>query len=240
MRDVPILILHGWNLSSKNFRQLQKELSYKGYKVYCIDLPGFGATKVPKISYKLSDYVEFVKGYLVKNKLSKIILIGHSFGGRISIKIAAENPKIVHALILTGAPGINPVPRSKILLFLYLAKAGKRLFSLPVLAGIQDKARNLLYRIARASDFYNTDEKMRETFKNVIKEDLVPYMKRIIAPTLLIWGAEDRMVPVEIAAKMNKMINKSKLVVINEARHGVPWTHPKEFADEVEKFLKNL
>ena len=240
MKDMPILILHGWNLSAAKFQPLEVELKKRGYKTYCIDLPGFGNTDKPKNPLDLSAYVRFVKDFLIKKKLDKIILIGHSFGGRISIKLTAENPKIVHALILTGTPGINPVPKGKIVFFLYLAKAGKLMFSLPVMAGIQDKARKLLYRIARATDFYNTDEKMRETFKNIIREDLVPLMKRIITPTLLIWGKDDGIVLLSIARKMSSLIKNSKLIVISEARHGVRWTHPKEFTDEVEKFLEKL
>lgn len=240
MKNVPILILHGWNLSSTNFGALQKELINKGFKVYCIDLPGFGATKELKISYQLSDYVEFIKRFLEKNKLSKIILIGHSFGGRISIKLAAENPELVHALILTGAPGINPVQKSKILLFLFFARVGKLLFSIPIISILQDFARKLLYKAARATDFYNTNENMRETFKNIIREDLVTFMEIISTPTLLIWGKGDGIVPLGIAKKMNAIIKNSKLVIIDGARHGVPWTDPKEFAGKVEDFLKRL
>lgn len=240
MQNIQILILHGWNLQASKFLPLQKELSKRGYKVYCLDLPGFGESKPSKESWFLSDYVDFVKRFIRENKLSEIILIGHSFGGRIAIKLAAEQPKFLHALILTGAPGINPVPAFKIRFFLVLAKIGKLIFSLPVLSYGRDLTRKFLYKVAQATDYYNTNDYMLETFRNTVKESLVPYMGQISTPTLLLWGAEDKMVPVGIAEKMEKMLKNSKLVVIDDARHGVPWTHPKEFTDEVEKFLNNL
>lgn len=239
MKKAAILILHGWNLSGDKFLPLKKEFIKRGYKVYSPDMPGFGKSGFPPKPLYLSDYVHFVGEYLKKNKLDDVTIIGHSFGGRISIKLAANHPRYLNALILSGAPGINPVSQSKIYFFLVLAKIGNILFSIPGLSLMKDLSRKLLYRTARASDFYNTDKNMRDTFKNIIREDLIPYMPRMGVPTLLLWGRNDGIVPLWIAAKMNKIINGSELAVIDDARHGVPWTHPEEFADRVEKFLQN-
>lgn len=240
MQNIPIVILHGWNLSSARFLPLETEFEKHGITVFCPDLPGFGTTNKPKISLYLSDYVKFVKDFLQKERIDKIIIIGHSFGGRIAIKFASENPKILYALILTGVPGINPVPAFKIRFFLVLAKIGKLIFSLPLISSTKDLFRRFLYKLAHATDYYNTKDYMLGTFKNTVKESLIPYLSQINIPTLLLWGAEDKIVPVEIAEKMNKIIKNSKLVAINEARHGVPWTHPIEFTDEVKRFLENL
>ncbi len=240
MNKVPILILHGWNLSSEKYFPLQKELGKRGYNVYCPDLPGFGKTKLPKASFFLSDYCDFVKQFVAENKLNKVILIGHSFGGRIGIKLAAQNSNLIQILILTGTPGINPVPTIKVQIFLSLAKLGNLIFSLPLLSSAKDLFRKFLYKAANASDYYNTNDYMLETFRKTVKESLVPYMSQMNTPTLLLWGKEDKMVPIGIARKMNKIIKNSELVMIENARHGVPWTHSKEFTDEVEKFLTKL
>lgn len=240
MKNIPILILHGWNLSAERFLPLSKELEKRGYKVLCPDLPGFGKSEVPRKPLYLSDYVKFVENYIEKNKLKEVILIGHSFGGRISIKLAALNPIYLRTLILTGAPGLIPVPKVKIRFFLILAKLGKLIFSLPVLISARGLFRRFLYKIANASDYYNTNDNMLEAFQNIVNESLTPYLSQINTPTLLIWGSEDEMVPVYIAEKMIKIIKNSKLVIIPQTRHGVLWTHPKEFANEVEKFLKEL
>lgn len=237
MKKIPILVLHGWNLSAERFDLLVEELRKRKYIVFCFDLPGFGKEPVPNKPFYLSDYVDFVEKKLVDLHVEKINIIGHSFGGRIGIKMAAQNPNIVEKLILTGAPGINPVPKAKVLFFLFLAKVGNAFFSLPVISLLKDKARQLLYRGAKATDFYNTDKRMRETFKNIINEDLVPYLKEINLPILLVWGKEDLIVPVKVAQEMFKFLKNAKLSIIPQARHGVPWTHPKAFADEVEKFI---
>lgn len=240
MKNIPILILHGWNLSAAKFDSLVKELERRGHKVICFDLPGFGKENIPDRPWNLSDYVSFVEKKLNSANIKKVILIGHSFGGRIGIKLAAGNPKLLYALVLTGTPGINPVPKVKVSLFLFSAKIGNVIFSLPILSIFKNKVRHLLYRVARATDFYNTDKKMRETFKNIIKEDLISYLKKITTPTLLLWGKKDMIVPVKIAGEMLKFINKAKLSVIPEARHGLPWTHPKIFAEKVDTFIAKI
>ena len=81
---------------------------------------------------------------------------------------------------------------------------------------------------------------MQETFKNIVRENLEPSLSKINVPTLLLWGREDKIIPLWVAEKMNKLIKNSSLSIINDARHGAPWTHPKEFVNEVEKFLEKV
>ncbi|MBI2611415.1 alpha/beta hydrolase [Candidatus Gottesmanbacteria bacterium] len=240
IRDIPILILHGWNLSAEKFAPLVNELRIKGFNAQASDLPGFGTSPKPKNPLTLSDYVRYVDKYVKSKNWSEIVIIGHSFGGRLAIKLASQNPKFLKALILSGAPGYNPVPKLKILFFLSLAKLGNAIFALPILKNFSTLSRHFLYRAAQATDFYNTDKNMRDTFKNIVKEELVDYMAQIKVPTLLIWGENDLIVPVSIAKKMSKVIPNAKLTVIPDARHGAPWTHPKEFVESVIKFLDKI
>lgn len=233
METIPFIILHGWNLESKKFKPLTSLLSKKKFMVYCPDLPGFGLSEKPKSALYLDDYVHFVLDYMKKNKIIKANFICHSFGGRIGIKLAACYPEKINKLILTGAPGLVPVPRFKILFFLYLAKFGKLIFTLPLLSFFQSKAQKIIYRLANANDYYHTNVSMRESFQNVVRENLKEYLSLISAQTLLLWGINDSFVPVSIAHKMSKIIPGSKLVILDKSGHGLPFTHP-------ELFLKNL
>ncbi len=238
--DISILILHGWNLSAEKFTPLVSALRKKGYEAEAIDLPGFGKSETLTREFTLSDYVHFVDTYIVRKKWKKVVLIGHSFGGRISIKLAAMCPQYLLGLVLTGTPGYNPVPKIKIVFFLVLAKLGNLILSLPLLSFLRDTSRKLLYRSARATDFYNTNKNMRDTFKQVVKEDLSEYMGKIKVPTLLLWGVNDQITPVWIGQKMQKSISKAQFFTISNARHGAPWTHTKEFIEKCELFLKKL
>lgn len=240
MEKYPILILHGWNLSREKFDPLKIALKHYQYRIFNIDLPGFGKTVKPERPLYLSDYTDYVCDYLKKMKLSKINLIGHSFGGRIAIKLAYNHPELLNTLILIGAPGINPVSKTKITFFLFLSKIGKLIFLILPLSHFQNFARKILYRAAKATDFYNTDSRLRETFKNVIKENLGSYLRRIKIPTFLLWGQDDTTVPVKIAQKMSSLIRHSRLKIIPSAKHGLPWTHPEITAREIHSFISTI
>jgi len=226
-----IVMLHGWKLSSKRYKPLVEELGKLGYKVYIPDMPGNGVTAIPKNPFTLDDYVEYVLKYLSTNKLRRFTLIGHSFGGRVGIKLAAKNPEFINKLVLTGTPGLIPVSATKIRMFLVLAKIGNMLFSLPVLEAFKDLARRGLYRLAKSSDYYHTDGVMRQTFKNIIRADLVKSMSKLVLPVTLVWGELDEAVPVNVAKTMQKMIKGSTLVVIPGSGHDVIWTKPLRFVD---------
>lgn len=236
---VPALILHGWNLSGKKFTPLVVELKKNGYDAYSIDLPGFGNSTKPQKPLTLSDYVEYVYKYIKSKNWEEVIIVGHSFGGRIGIKFASTNPSFLKALILTGTPGYNPVQKCKVIFFLGLAKLGDLLFSLPILKNAKEIARKLLYKAAQANDFYTTDITMQDTFKNIVKEEPAKYLAKIKIPTLLIWGENDQITPLWIGQKMESVIPNAKLVVIPNSRHGVPWTNPKEFVDAIIRFLND-
>lgn len=238
MTKNPILILHGWNLNKQRFNSLINVLNSKNYRVYCPDLPGFGSAKMPDKPYQLSNYVDFVISYLNKNNISKADFICHSFGGRIGIKLSAFYPERVGKLILTGVPGVLPVPKLKVIFFWGLAKVGKLFFSLPFLSLFKKSSQRFIYRVARASDFYNTNQNLKETFQLVVKEHLVTYLNKIQSPVLLIWGENDKIVPTIVAEKMKLLIPKSNLLIVENTAHAFPYSNPELFFQKIETFLK--
>lgn len=240
MKNIPILILHGWNLTADKYKPLKQELESKGYKVYSTDLPGFRNTTVLDKPYTIDDYGQFVLDYLEKEKIKQVIILGHSFGGRIGIYLSINFPNTIKGLILSGTPGLGEDTTIKEKIYLFLAKIGKIIFSIPVISICGNLARKFLYKLVGSYDYYNTRGTLRETFKNIIAYRLESLLNKINTPTILIWGQDDKIVTVKVAYGMNKLIKNSKLVIIPQARHGVPWTHPKEFADEMEKFLAKL
>ncbi len=234
----PVVILHGWGLSGKIFFPLAEALKKQGYRVYAPDLPGFGTSKIPDRPLTLSDYALFLDEYLKKNHIVQPIFIGHSFGGRVSLKYNQLYPKSVRALILSGTPGFTPIPKKKLILFITLAKIGGFLFSLPPLNFFQDAVRRWYYYVVGAREFFRAEGAMRETFKRIVREDLVKAMEAVNIPTLLLWGEYDIIVPFSIAERMHRLIAGSDLIVIPEADHGVPFKQPEVFASYVKRFLK--
>lgn len=240
MKSYPLVILHGWGLSGAIFDPLSNVLREKNYTVYTPDLPGFGKSKLPDHPLQLDDYAAFLDIYLKEHHIDHPILIGHSFGGRVWLKYNEMYPKGVRALILSGTPGFTPIPKKKLIFFIALAKVGGFLFRIPPLSYFQDAVRKWYYYVVGAREFFRAEGSMRETFKNIVREDLVAAMKAVSIPCLLLWGELDIIVPVSIAYQMEQIITNSKLIIIQEKDHGVPYKNPVEFSTYVDRFIHSL
>ena len=234
-----VLILHGWNLSSERYQPLIRALRKKRYRVIAPDFPGFGTAMLPSRVFALDDYVTFTADFIKKNNMKKPIVIGHSFGGRVGIKLAGTKKSLISGLVLTGVPGVRFASKAKLSFFLIAAKVGGMVFSLPLLRNLRDTARRFLYRAARANDFYHAKGVMRGTFKRIISEELITPMKKIRLPVLLVWGRNDGVTPLRIANSMNKIIPRAHLEIIEDATHQLPWTHPQALIKAVDRISKS-
>lgn len=238
MKSQDIVILHGWNLSGERFAPLSAVLKKNKFRVFAPDFPGFGKEAPPDTPWHVSDYAVFLDAYMKKHAITKPIIIGHSFGGRVALMYAQAHPSSMKKLILTGTPGFSPIPSKKLMVFLLIAKIGGIIFSLPGLRGKEDEARKFLYRLAGAKEFLRAEGVMRQTFKYVVADDLQSAMESIIVPCHLVWGQEDRIVPLSVAERMNAMIPKSTLTVLPGADHGVPFHRPDIFFSAIKTFLE--
>jgi len=244
--NIPIVLLHGWGIDSKKYLPLYEYfLENKNYSVFIPDMPGFGKSEEPKEDWDLDNYVDLVNEFIEKIfqqypdlSSSNLIMMGHSFGGRIAIKYVVKYPEKVGKLILTGAAGIKHNLTIKQKTFFILAKIGKTLFSLPVISSLQKRAQKLLYRVARVKDYQEASPRMKRVMKKVLAEDLTPYLGKLNLATLLVWGKLDKTTPLSDGKIMNQKIKNSQLVVVEEANHSLPYQKPEEFIKIIFKFLK--
>lgn len=231
-----IILLHGWGDNLKVFQNIIPELAKK-FKVFVLDLPGFGLSSLPPRPFSVFDYAKILKKFLDKLKLDKIVLLGHSFGGRIAIKFAALFPNLVEKLILMDSAGIKPPKTFKKGLYLVLAKLGKIFFSFPFLKRFREKARKKLYQRIGVHDYEKAGE-LKETFLKIIDEDLQKFAQQIKAPTLIIWGENDNEVPLSDGESLNKLISNSKFVILENAGHYSFIEQKEKFLEEVGRFLE--
>jgi pimeloyl-ACP methyl ester carboxylesterase len=220
-----IYILHGWTYSTDTWNPLIDLLKQNGVDSTLLNVPGLtdGTDRI----WTLDDYVDWLNDAL-KNE-EKVVLVGHSNGGRISIAFAARYPEKVERLILIDSAGIYPNGlkiRIKRSVFWVLAKVGKIFSS-------SDRLRKLLYRLARERDYERASPSMRKTMANLISVDLRPVLASIKAPTLLIWGANDGSTPLRDGELMHRSIERSTLVVIPDARHSPHATHAEIVAKQI-------
>lgn len=236
MRKLPIVILHGWGSSSEAWQAPKKLLEEESFQVYVPDLPGFGKEPPPKTAWSVSDYADFVLKFAKEKNLEKFVLIGHSFGGRVAIGLAANYPEKLTGLVLTGVPAVSR-KTLEIMVFLFLSKIGKVVFLIPPLSIFAPWFRKFLYFLTGEWDYYKTEGVMRQTFKNIINEDLTPFLFKIKTPALLLWGENDKIIPVKTAYFLKEKIPQAELRIIKGGNHRFPYEKPEIFVREVMNFL---
>lgn len=240
MNSKDIVILPGWGLSAKKFSPLEKEFTSHGYRVHTVDFPGCGASPLPAKPLELSDYVEFLDGYIHKRNVRDFAIIAHSFGGRVGLQYLLTKKNSVRTLILSGTPGFSSVNKIKFFIFITFAKIGNFLSSVILPKETVGKIRVWYYKMVGARDFYRAEGVLRQTFKNVVNQSLLPAMRAVSVPTLLIWGVRDTIVPISVAKRMQHVIQGSTLVLVDGEDHRIPFANPKVFYKACKTFFSSL
>ena len=166
-----VVVLHGWGHSG----QIWKDLAEKfGKKAKSPDLPGFGHEPLVSPSWGIPEYAQWLERKI--NKKEKVVLVGHSFGGRVAVEIASKNPKWLAGLVLSGAPCIYR-PSLKIRIKIKIYKIFK--IFLP----------KNLRRFFYSDDLAEANKRgLEKIFRKVINYDQTQALKKIKIPVILIWG----------------------------------------------------
>ncbi len=228
-----IIILHGWGLCGEKYNELSKLLINKGYKVFAPDAPGFGSEPLNK-TMNLDDYVDFLDKFIKKNKIEKPILIGHSFGGRIASKFAWRYPQQVDKIILTGTPIFREKSFTKKIFFVLAAFGGSLLKKAP--SKIQNFFRKSLYFMIGEWDYYKSGS-LKQVFKNIIEEEIYPYLKEIKVPVFLVWGEDDIIVPFSTVKENKGKLSNCKIIPVPGTNHKLPYLNYELFFKNIEKYL---
>lgn len=244
MQKYPIVILPGWLLGSKRYLPLAAVLRKEGYKTYIVDFPGFEQGVSLTRALNLTDYVKYLHKFLHAHKIDRSILLCHSFGGRVAIKFTSQEPKKVAALILSGTPGYPGISKVRYTVTLFIAKVGKLITWLPPFFLIKKQLRSFFYRLIKSNDYYRAssliNSYVKDTFQNIIKEQLIEYMGKIRTPTLLVWGEKDVLVPLKIAQRMKNLLVNSTLTVVAKRGHMFIYQNPEEFLTNIRSFISSL
>lgn len=231
-----LLILPGWGSNSQRWQKVKELLEEKGIEVLILDLPGFSFTPSPPKPWGRDDYLNWIFQQIKEKNWQKFNLLGHSFGGGLAVKMAAENPNLIEKLILIS-PAIIKRKSLKTYLFYWFAYLGKKIFSLPGLKKLQPQAQWFIYKLAGTSDYYLADRIMKETMKKIAKENLEIILEKVKVPTLILWGKRDDVLPLKDAYKIKEKIKNSKLKILPRSKHSPHREEPEELAERIIKFL---
>lgn len=230
-----VLLLHGWGDTHKTFTTLQSQLS-KEHDVISLDLPGFGATQAPAVTWGLEDYALFVRKFIEKLGINSLyVCVGHSNGAALAIKAVSHGILKPEKIILIGAAGIRNTLKARKLALKAIAKTGK-VATIWLPEQQKKRLRKKLYGVA-GSDLLVAPH-LQETFKKTVAEDVQKDAAKLQIPTLLIYGELDRATPVAYGQIYKQLISDSRLEVLNGAEHLVHHDQPEKVAKLIEDFIR--
>ncbi|MEO8610332.1 MAG: alpha/beta hydrolase [Chloroflexota bacterium] len=236
---LPVLLLHGWGANISLVWPLAERLVTLGYKVYVLDLPGFGDSENPPAAWSVHDYVNFVLAYLDYYQLDKIYLFGHSFGGRLSLVLGAEHPERIIKMALADSAGVREKPSSsgqmRLKTFRFVQNSLRKIG----MSGQADNLREWYTDKYGSADYKAAKGIMRETFVKVVNEDLLPFAARVKPSTLLFWGDQDADTPLSQGQLLEKTIPDAGLVVWEGAGHYSYLERLADTARVMDHFFRN-
>ncbi len=202
-----VVLLHGWGQNIEMMKPVGDRLK-KNNRVIIVDLPGFGNSPEPSKIWTMYDYAECIKKLLDELKIKKPILIGHSFGGKISLIYASMYE--VNKLILFGSPYKKEVKKLSM-----KTKVLKKLKNVPGL----NKFEGFAKRHIGSRDYKNASDFMRKILVEHVNLDITENVKKIKCPTIIVWGTMDNEVPIEEAYELEKLINDSAVIPYEGCTH---------------------
>ena len=202
-----LVFLHGWGQNISMMQPLGDKLKKKG-RIIIVDLPGFGDSPEPKEIWTMYDYAAAIKSLLDELKVESPIMIGHSFGGKISLIYASKYK--TSKLVVFGSPFKKEVEKLST-----KTKILKKLKKVPVLKNLEGFAKKHI----GSRDYKNASEFMRKILVEHVNLDITEDVKKIKCPTLIIWGTMDNEVPVEEAYELEKLISDSAVIPYEGCSH---------------------
>ncbi|HJL98306.1 MAG TPA: alpha/beta hydrolase [Acidimicrobiales bacterium] len=224
-----VVALHGWGRSHQDFAA-----SLEGLNAVSVDLPGFGVSPAPSEVGGASMYAKLVAPILDICD-TPVILVGHSFGGRLAVHLAEQRPAAIGGLVLTGVPLLHRAYRRGQPALRY--RLGRLLHRWGVvndgfLEGLRDKYGSADYRAASGV--------MRDILVTVVNESYEQQLRSISAPVDLVWGDGDDAAPPEIAARAEALLADARLTLLGGIDHFVPTTAPFALREAIDRRLSAL
>lgn len=228
----PVVVLHGWGGRIESMAPVLRCLN--GYRVIALDLPGFGESPLPPEPWGTDRYAALVRSVLADLNIPRASFVGHSYGAKTSLYLAATASELVDKLVLQGSSGLRTPPSFAVRVKRWLSAVGRAAARL----GPPGRAlRDALYRRIASGDYADAGP-LRPTLVKVVNEDLKDLLPSVRASTLLIWGSEDDAAPVSHARIMERAIPDAGLVIFERAGHFAYLDEPDRFCRIVTHFLR--
>ncbi len=233
-----MVLIHGIGNSGESWALAMNELSKAGFQVYALDLPGSGRSDRPNVDYSIAFQAETVHAFMQAQKLLEPDVGGVSMGGWVALKLAGDYPRSIHRLVLLDTAGTTFAPTFQPALF--EPKTERELQNLFDFLTPQPTklprffARDILRSMA--PDGWIIHRAMTSMFS---KRDLVDEkLGTITAPTLILWGKQDRLIPVGTGEMLQRSLAHARLITYGGCGHLILESCGKKVVPEIVRFLK--
>lgn len=237
-----VLFIHGLGSSADRWLDIPDAMSLLGLHSISLDLPGFGLSDKPKIDYTIAKFVEIVAGFMRKAGMQKASIVGHSLGGYIAAQLAADHADLVDRLVLVDTSGMLDGPTPLLKQYLEAAMNPEKKTVRAVLEQlVADPIRipeilvdGFIYRMHQVG----AKHAFKSAFDNSVNTQIgVDRLKRIMAPTLIMWGRRDMLIPLEYFRIFQESIGGSEVVIVEDAGHAPFAEKPAIACELLHRFL---
>lgn len=204
---VSLVLLHGWGQNIAMMKPIADPFQDQ-FQIIIIDLPGYGESEEPTYAWQVEDYKEAIHLLLESLNVENPIMIGHSFGGKISLLYASQYS--IKKLILLASPFKKEIQK--------LSTKTKVLKQLKKVPGL-NKLEQFAKRHIGSEDYRKASPLMREILVNTVNLDITDQISKIKCPALIIWGTEDEAVPIKRAYELEQLIPDSGVVIYEQCTH---------------------
>lgn len=218
--DDVVVILQGWGTNMAAYDSVAACVNAK-YRVIQFDFPGFGDSDEPGEAWAVEDYARFFLKFMEALHIQRATLIGHSYGGRVIIRLAARPslPFEIQRIVLIDSAGILPQKTWKQKMRIKAYKVVKKLVSIWAVYAICPEFIDEWKSRQGSADYRNASPVMRQCLVKAVNEDLTGLLKDVRQDVLLIWGDQDAATPLSDGKLMERLMPQAGLAVMKGAGH---------------------
>jgi len=225
----PLVVgLHGWGRDRRDFHS-----ALGAYPHLLVDLPGFGLSPPPPEAWGAADYASCIASVLDEHgSAAPAVIVGHSFGGRVAVCLAASRPDLVRGMVLCGVPLLRPATAARPRVTYRLGRTAHRM-------GLLSDRRFEAMRRAAGSDDYNAASGvMRAVLVRVVNESYEAQLRAAGCPVALLWGSADQAVPASTVEQARGLLTVPVTTeIVDGAGHDVHLQAPGRLRAMIEKVL---
>jgi pimeloyl-ACP methyl ester carboxylesterase len=210
-----LIMLHGWGQNLQSLQPMGELLANRS-QVHLIDLPGFGKSPPPPEDWDTTQYADRIYQYMEAEGIESADILGHSFGGRVSLRLAHQYPQKVRSITLINAGGLQRQRTLQQSLRSQWVRNMRNAFKISPL--YRDELLTWHSQKYGSRDYLNAGA-MRGTLVKTVSEDLTEIAKQIPIPVLLLWGEADTETPVEMGHRYHSLFPNSQLITIPNRDH---------------------